>query len=415
MKIANLFRTKKVLFLVLFSFLAIELAYSFLYATHDTGKGWLTLPDLISHQQSPLNASEESLIIKANRILTRYQINADGGLYILLANNFPDYYLESRPLILERPLYSLLIAGVAFLPRLLFDSHTTVFASAIFVNFILAFLSVIFFYYLCEKLINSRVAFLSALLLVFSPFFHLWLVQPVPEILTIFIIIATLFFLDNYIKNPSYLKLIILSLVIGVFMLGKMLFALSIFIVILAFYFKRYKEGALFSIIHLIPLGLWYLIVTKGFGMHYHVNMVSEYGTGIWLLDAFRLPWYNVAQIFLNAIPQFLFMVIYGFLLVPVIFAIVGFNKLAVRHRNFLCLSFIFSFLILIFVINIDSPRYGFWIYPIIYPLTVLGIDRCADFLRRYKKWYSGAFYLAALLSLIVVSNVDICSLFSYR
>jgi hypothetical protein len=79
------------------------------------------------------------LITKAYGILTKYYVNADGGQYILLANNFPKYYIGGPNVILDRPLYSFLIAVVAFLPRLLFNSYATLFASAIFLNFILGF------------------------------------------------------------------------------------------------------------------------------------------------------------------------------------------------------------------------------------------------------------------------------------
>jgi len=415
MKIGNLLKSKKFLFVILFVLLSFELIYSFFYTTHGTGKGWLSLPDLISHQQSPLNTSENSLIIRAHRILTEYYVNADGGQYILLANNFPNYYLESQPVILDRPLYSFLITVVAFLPRLFFDSYAAIFVSAIFLNFVLAFASVVLFYYLCKKIINSRVALLSALLLVFSPYFHFWLVQPVPEILTIFIIIATLFLLQKYIENPSRLKLIIFSLIIGVFMLGKMVFALSIFILIAAFYFRRYKEGVMFLIVHLIPLAFWYLTVTRVLGIPYYVGMVVNYGVGIWLLNIFPLPWYKIFEIFLSVLPRFIYIVFHGFLFVPVIFAISGLKKLTLKKGNFFCFCFTLSFLILIFIMNMYSPRYGFWIYPIIYPLAVLGIDRFADFLKRYKNWYSQVFYLAAFMFLVVVSNIDICSFFNYR
>lgn len=414
-KIKNLFKNKKILFLILLFLLSFQLFYSFLYPTHGPGgKAWLSFPEIISHQKSPLDASENSLIIKIYRILPRYYVNADGGQYILLANNFPNYYLESQPVILDRPLYSFLIAVIAFLPSLFFDSYATLFASAIFLNFVLGFSSVILFYYLCEKLINSRVAFLSSLLLIFSPFFHVFLIQPMPEMLTIFIIIATLFFLEKYIKNPSCLKLIIFSLIIGVFMLGKMLFALSIFIFISAFYFRRYKEGVIFLIIHLIPLVFWYLFVTRALGMPYYVNEVAGYDVGIWLFNIFRWPWYKTLEIFLNVLPQFAYIVIYGFLLVPVIFAIFGFKKLNFKNGNFFCFSFILSFLTLFFIMNLYPPRYGFFLYPVIYPSAVLGIDRLADFLKRYGGWCSIVFYLIIFLFLIIISNINIYQIFSY-
>ena len=414
----NLFNNKKALLLILFFLLSFQLFYSFLYPTHGTNsitnKAWLSLPELISHRKSPLNASEGSLITRAYGILNKYYVNADAGQYILLANNFPKHYLEDQSVILGRPLYSFLIAVVAFLPRLFFNSYATIFASAIFLNFILGFFSVVLFYSLCEKLINSRTALLSSLLLIFSPGFHLWLVQVMPEMFTIFIIIATLFLLENYISNPSRFKLIIFSLIVGTFMLGKMLFALSIFILISAFYFRRYKEGIIFLIIHLIPLVAWYLLVTKLLRIPYFINEVTDYGVGIWLFNIFRWPWYKTLEALIVVLPNFISIVIYGFLLLPVIFAALGFKKITFKNGKFFCFIFVISFLLLIFIMNVYSPRYGFWLFPVIYPLAVLGIDRIADFLKKYKNWYSEVFYLIAFISLIVISSLDFYKFISY-
>lgn len=430
----NLFKNKKALLLILFFLLSFQLFYSFLYPTHGTNsinnKAWLSLTEVISHRKSPLDVSENSLVAKAYVIFARYYVNADGGQYILLANNFPNYYIGNNPVILDRPLYSFLIAATAFLPRLFFDSYATLFASAIFLNFVLGFFSVVLFYYLCEKLINSRIAILSSLLLIFSPSFHLWIVQPMPEMFTVFMVIAPLYFLYNYIKNPSRSKLIIFSLIIGMFLLGKMLFFSSIFILISAFYFRRYKEGVIFLIIHLIPLFLWYLFVIKALKIPYFVNEVADYGVGTWLFNIFRWPWYKTMEIFLSVLPKFISIVIYGFLLLPVIFAAIGFKKITFKNGKFFCSIFVLSFLLLIFMMNAYSPRYGFWIYPVIYPLAVLGIDRVADFLKKYKNpaeggkldscfariknWYAYIFYFVAYFSIIAVSNADFYRFISY-
>lgn len=414
-KIGDLLKNKKILLTLVFFLLSFQLAYSFLSPTHGPrGKAWLSLPDLISHSKSPLDVSEGSLITKAYGILDNYYINADGGQYLLLANNFPGHYIGNNPVILDRPLYSFLIAVVAFVPRLFFDSYATLFASAIFLNFILGFFSIILFYYLCEKLINSRVAILSSWLLIFSPSFHLWMVQIMPEIFTVFMIILTLYLLYNYVKNPSRPKLITFSLIIGALMLGKMFFALSIFILICAIYFRRYKEGILFLMIHLIPLVLWYLFVIKVLRIPFFVNEVADYDVGIWLFNIFQWPWYKTIEALIVVLPQFISIVIYGFLLFPIIFSVFGLKRITFKNGKFFVFSYIFSFLILIFVMNIYSPRYGFWIYPVIYPLAVLGIDRVAEFLGKYKDWYVKAFYLVAYLSLIVVSNSDFYRFISY-
>jgi len=56
---------------------------------------------------------------------------------------------------------------------------------------------------------------------------------------------------------------------------------------------------------------------------------------------------------------------------------------------------------------NYYFPRYGFWLYPVIYPLAVLGIERVAEFFKKYKNWHAQAFYIAAYLSIIALSSSD--------
>ncbi|MDP2946978.1 MAG: glycosyltransferase family 39 protein [Nanoarchaeota archaeon] len=412
----NLLNKRKFIFFVLFLFLVVQLVYSFLFPSSDftgTGHQWLSLPELISHERSPLGSSDIPIINKFYPIFSNYTLNADGGEYILLAKNFPGYYFKNV-IYLARPLYSFLIAIVAFLPRLFFDSYATIFASAIFFNFVLAYAVILLFYLLVEKIISSRTAFLSSFLFIVSPFVHSWLVQPVPELLGAFIVISSLYFLYSYTKRPSLPKLIVFSLIIGTFMLAKMFFVPTVFILILSIYFKRFKEGIIFLLIHLIPLLLWYLIVTRVFKLGYFVNEIVYFNAGIWLLNIFSWPWHQTFQIFLNILPKFVTAVIHGFLLIPVIFAIVGFNRFYVANKNILCFSFLFSFLTVFFAANFYFPRHAFLLFPLVYPLAVLGIDITADFFKKYKTWYSTIFYLIAYLLIIIISNINVYKIISY-
>ena len=170
--IKNLPKKRNFIFFVLFLLLSVQLVYSFLFPScgyTGTGHQWLSFPDLISHERSPLNASEISIVNKFYPFFSNYTVNADGGEYLILAKNFPQYYF-TNPIYLSRPLYSFLVAVVAFFPRLFFDSYATVFASAIFLNFALTFGIIALLYLLVEKLILARAAFLSSFLFIFSPF-----------------------------------------------------------------------------------------------------------------------------------------------------------------------------------------------------------------------------------------------------
>jgi len=409
-ELKNLLNKRKFIFFVLFLFLVVQLVYSFLFpssAFTGTGHQWLSLPELISHERSPLGSSDIPIVNKLYPFFLNYTVNADGGEYLILAKNFPGYYFKNV-IYLARPLYSFLVAVVAFLPSLFFDSYATIFASAIFLNFVLAYAIILLFYFLIEKIISSRTAFLSSFLFVFSPFVHSWLVQPVPELLGAFIIVSSLYFLYSYTKRPSLPKLIVFSLTIGTFMLAKMFFVPTVFILMLSVYFKRFREGILFFFIHLIPLVFWYFWVTQVFKLRFFENAVENFDSVVWMLNIFSWPWYETFRFFINILPQFISAILFGFLLVPVIFALLGYKRLLLNNKDIFCFGFIFSFLVVFFVANFYFDRHAALLYPLIYPLAVLGIDRVADFLKKYKIWSSVVFYIVTYLFIIIISSPNI-------
>jgi hypothetical protein len=415
-KIKGMFGKKRCLFFILILLVLLQLTYSFIFPSvgfTGTGHGWLTLQDLIQHKRSPLGAVDTSIIDKFSSIFSEYNVNADGAEYIVLAKNFPQYYFKN-PIYLSRPMYSFLIAVIAFLPRLFFDSYATVFVSAIFLNFLLAVGAVLLLYLLVEKIISSRVAFLSSLLFIFSPFMHAGLIQPIAEIYGAFMIVTGLYLLYNYVKNPSFLKLVVFSLIIGAFLLGKLLYIMPIFILMLAVYFKRYREGASFFIIHLLPLAFWYFWVTQVFKLRFFENAVENFNSGVWVFNLFSWDWHKTYQMLLAILPQFISAIIYAFLAVPLIFAFLGFKKLYLQRKDIISFSFALSFLIVFFIANFYFARHAFLLFPLVYPLAVLGIDRTADYLKQYGGWYAAVFYVAIFAFLLVVSSVNIYKVFSY-
>lgn len=410
------FQKRSFVFLVLFLLLIVQLVYSFLFPSSGysgTGHRWLSLPDLISHERSPLESKDSQFIEKLEPFFANFTVNADGGEYLVLAKNFPQYYFKN-PIYLSRPLYSVLIAVVSFLPNLFFDSYAIFFVSAIFINFLLALAVVVLLYILIEKLISSRVALMSSALFIFSPLVHANIAQPIPEILGAFMIIASLYFIYDYIKKPSFLKLTIFSLIAGTFLLAKLFLAATFFILFLAIAFRRYKEGIMFFLIHLIPLGFWYIWVTQVFGLRFYENATESYGAGVWLFDIFSWHWPKIVETFLNVLPQFFSAIIYGFLLIPVIFAFFGYKKLLLAKKDIFCLGFLLAFLATFFTANFYFPRHAFLLFPMIYPLAVLGIDRTADFLKKYNKWYELFFYAVTFASIIAISSINIYPVFTY-
>lgn len=412
-KTKDLFQQKKAVFLVLFFLIFVQLIYSFLFPIYNHSSSyWKTIEELNFYKGYSYDSFDNSIVAKIYPLISNYRMNLDGGGYLLIAHDFPQHYFKGNYTLLTRPLYPILVNWTARPIHFISDSYSMTFAAGIIVNFILFFLTVFLFYLLVEKLISQRTAFLSSILLIFSPMVRIWLIQPETNIFGIFAVIFSLYLFYNYLNNPSFSKLIIFSMAIGMLLLGKKIFAISIFIVLLALFFRRFKEGIIFFFIHLLPLIFWFFWVTKVWGLEFYVDEVSQFSFGVWLLNIFHWPWYQTLKIFIESVPNFISSVIYGFLLIPVIFALIGYRKFTLPKKNIIIFSFIISFFVLFFGTNLYLPRWGFWLFPVIYPLAVLGINEVADFLRRYKKWYAFAFYLVIFMILIIISNADIYKVF---
>lgn len=414
-KIKNLLQKKKIVFLVLFFFIFCQLIYSFVFPSYDASNPyWKTIEEFSQERNYSFSSFDNSIAGKILPFLASYHVNSDAGGYILLAHDFPQHYFRGHLANLNRPLYPFLAFLISRPLHLLSDSYALTFAAGIFLNFVLLFFTVILLYLLVEKIVSKRVAFLSCFLLVFSPFAHIWLVQPETNIFGLFAVMISLYLLYNYLSRSSFKKLIIFSLAIGFLLLGKMFFAISAFILLLAFWFRRYKEGAVFLIVHLIPKAFWYLWVTKVFGITYFSTEMSDFGLGAWLFNIFQAPWQETFKVILDAPASFLFSLNYGFLLFPIVLAVIGFKRLSFEKRNIFCFCFVLSFFLFFMAMNYYAPRHAFLLFPIVYPLAVLGIDEIADFLKKYKRWFSPAFYLIIFIFLIVISNVDIFKIFTY-
>lgn len=417
MQIEKLFQNKKIIFLTFAFLVFFQLAFSFLFSSYDHSSSyWKTIKELSFYKGYSYDSFDNSIVAKIYPLISNYHINLDSAAHILLAHDFPQSYFRGIHTFLNRPLYAFLIYLISRPLHLISDSYALTFAAGIFLNYILFLSTVFLFYLLVKNLISSRVAFLSSILLIFSPFVHIWLIQPETNIFGAFAVILSLYLLYNYLTSPSIRKLILFSLLIGTLMLGKMLFAITFFILLLAIFTKHYKEGILFLIIHLIPLVLWYLIVTKVFGFAYYSGEMTDFNMFLingWLFNFFELPWYKIFQILLNSLPLFIISLLYSFLVIPVILALVGLREISLKIRNF---SFIFtlSFFVLFLVMNYYTPRHVFLLYPIVYPPAILGIDRIAGILKKYKSWYALAFYLVIFMILIIISNVDIYKVFPY-
>jgi len=405
----------KKIILIFIILIGIQITFSFLFPSYNDTPYWKTVEEMDFYKGYSFDNFDNSFIQKIEPLISKYHMNLDAGGFLLIAHDFPQHYFKGNYTLLTRPLYPILVNWLAMPLHLISDSYSMTFAAGIIVNFILFFFTVYLFYQLLKKFVSSRVAFLSSVLLIFSPLAHIWLIQPETNIFGIFAIIFSLYLLNNYITSPSLRKLTIFSLMVGVLLLGKHLFVISIFILLLAFFFKRYREGIIFFVLHLIPFAFYAFWITQVWDLPFYVDQVSQYDYGVWLLNIFNWPWYQTFQIFIESVPKFTSAVIYGFLLIPVIFAFIGYKRLVLPKKGIFILSFIFSFFILFFVMNSDPfPRFGFWLFPVVYPLAVLGIDEAASFFKKYQRWYATAFYILIYSLIILISSLNIYKFIYY-
>jgi hypothetical protein len=406
------------IFLILIFLIFVELIYSFLFPAYDLNNlnYWKNLEELSFYKSYSLNNFDNSIVKKVYPLISNYHVNLDCGAHMLLAHDFPQAYFEGHLSFLNRPLYAFLVYLVSSPFRLFSDSYVFTFFSGILLNFILFSFAVILFYLLIEKLFSFKIALSSSILLIFSPFAHIWLIQPETNIFGAFTVIFSLYLLYNYYKTPSFKKLIIFSLIIGTLMLGKMLFAIPIFIILLAILSKRFKEGFLFPIFFLVPLFVWYLIVSKVFNLQYLSGEMTDFNMFLakgWLFNVFKLPLSEIFRISFSSLPLFIISIFYGFLFLPVIFGFAGFKEIPPNLKR-ISLFFVLSFFILFFIMNYYAPRHAFLIFPVIYPLAVLGIEKTANIIKNYKSYYYPIFYLIIFIILIIISNVNIFKLFHY-
>ena len=399
---------------ILISLLAVQLIYSFSFPAVASNDNWQPISTYLP--KFDVGDSDNFLLEKVYPLISSdYRLNSDVGHFLELGRNFSPQYFEGHSF-LDRPLYPFLI----FLPSVFTNfftptSYGITFGSAILVNFILISLTVLLFFSLLQKLFSSKVAWLSSVLLIFSPFVHSYLTQPLAEMLMAFAVVAAACLLYEYAKRPSILKLIVFSLIIGVFMLGKMFFAISLFILILAVYFKRYKEGMIFLLVHLMPFLFWYLWITQVWQIGWYSLDVEHWRMGVWVFDMLRWPWYETAKVLLAAVPNFIVALIYSFILIPVFFSVIGFQQMPFKSKNIIYFGSLFSILVLCFLMGLYFHRHTFLLFPVIYPTAILGIERVSSYLKKYKSWYSLVFYVIVIGLILIISNVNIYQIFNYN
>lgn len=414
-RLKELFSKKWFFVSVLISLLLFQLSYGFLFPSNGSDRD-VWEPISLFAPKFTAQSADSFLLNKIYPLISpQYSLYTDASYYLDIGRNFSPERLDGD-IFVERPLWPFLIF-LSSLPVRLFasPSDATIFSLATLLNFILMSAAVLLFFLLCKELFSLRVAWLSSILLIFSPFVHSYLNQPLAEILTVFTVVFSVYLLCHYIKNPSFLKLIVFSLIIGTLMLGKSFFAISFFILILAFYFRRFKEGIIFLIVHLTPLLLWYFWVTQIWQINYYAFAVQRTNIGLWVFDIITWPWQEIYRLALNALPNFIEAIIYSFLLIPVFFSALGWQRLPFKAKNIIYFGSFASIFILAFSMGQYNFRHVFLLFPIIYPTGILGIERVAEPLKRYKPWLPPIFYAAIIGFTILISSINIYQIFNYN
>lgn len=395
------------------SLLSFQLIYGFVFPSSGSSDNWLP-PTAYVPKFTPESSDNLFLEKIYPLISTEYRLNSDVGGYLELGRHFNSQYFEEHTY-LSRPLYPFLIYLFS-LPLGLFiaPSYGIIFALAILINFILINLTVLLFFSLLKRFFSFKVAFLSSILLIFSPFVRSFLVQPLPHILTIFTVMLSFYLLARYVNSPRPTKLIIFSSILGLLMLGMMIIAIPIFILLLAFYFRRFREGIIFAIFLLIPLALWYLWTTQIWQISYYFHEVEHHQMGAWLFNIFHWPWYQTAQTLISAVPSFITNLIYAFILLPVVLSVIGFQKLVFKRKNVFYFGFLFSVFLLCFGMNLYPPRIIFLLFPVIYPTAILGIESIANLSKKYCSLFAPVFWALSIGLMIFISNINIYKIFDY-
>jgi len=415
LKVQELFSRKWFIVLALVSLVGFQLLYSFLFPSCGSG-GDIWEPITTFLPKFTAVSSDSFLLDKIYPLISpQYSLYTDASYFLELGKNFSPEHLDGH-MYVERPLWPFLI----FLPSIftsffITSSYALIFSLAISLNFILLSVGVLLFFSLLKQLFSLKVAWLSSILLIFSPFVHNYLNQPLSEILTVFTAILSIYLLYNYVKKPSVAKLIFFSLIVGVLMLGKALFAISIFILVLAIYFKRYKEGIAFLIIQLTPLLLWYLWVTQVWQISYWFYGAQKADVGFWMFNVFHWSWQETFQVLLNTSSNFFTALIFSFLLIPIIFSVIGWEKLPFKSKNIIYFGSIFSVFIFGFLTAYYAFRHVFLLFPIIYPTCILGIGVVSSRFKKHKTWLVPLFYVIIIGFIILISNINIHEVFPYN
>lgn len=306
-----------------------------------------------------------------------YNMNCDSVGFIAAGHEFPEAFADD-PTRMSRPIYPL-IEKLMFdtLLNLGFDDGLLVGVyGPVFINFMLAVGSAIILYYIVGKFFNKLIAIISALLLLLSSHFHIFLGQAHTEVAGDFVVVLCLLLIYLYSRRPSTKRMVLFSLFAGLLMLLKFVFSLLIFTVLILLYFKKYRELAIFAPLFFLPSALWYLFVTQVMHLDFVSAEVSMYQQGTWFLHILSKPsdLYIIPYSYLVTLCLLVFDTLVAFGVVPVILATYGFVLWQYKHKNSIVFLFITSLTLMLYAMLFGGARFAFVLYPIVLPLAAYGL-----------------------------------------
>ncbi len=409
----NTFTRRPILALFFLLLLFFQLIYSFAVPSVGDNGNWLPITDYLPKFSAE---GHDNFLLKTfyPLISSKYRLNSDVGEYLIVARDFSREYLEGHQY-LNRPLYSFLVLlSSRLVSPFISISYGVFFGLAIIINFIFVYGAVLLFFVLLKKIFSFKIAFLSSILLIFSPYVHTHLTQPGAEMLTTFGLTLSLYLLYQYVRKPTLVKLTGFSLLAGVFMLGKMFFATPLFILIAAVCYKRFREGIIFATYYSIPVILWYIWVTRIWDIPYYVNEIQQWRMGIWIFGILAMPVQQAIKILVDALPSFISAVFHSFIFIPVVFAIIGVEKLSDQNKKRIIYALIFSVFAFTFLINLHLYRHTFLLFPAVYPAAILGIEWASGRLAGRNNVLKPVFEIATVALIIFISSINIYKFYYY-
>ncbi len=242
-----------------------------------------------------------------------WQYSSDSKLEIVSAGGFPSVF-KTIPMRINRPLYPMIVHylgdSVAYFTSL-FVKLAPFYSTAI--GYILLklwvyILGAILMYQLLLPFYQNRRFW--AVYAVALTFFHHFSIENIAKYhtteLQVISPIIILYLFTQLVKSYSVQKNIIFSIIIGSLMLAKQNYAVYLAVLLYALLYWRFKEVAISTAAHFIPLLLW-LAFLHVYGLEYYNHEAVAYSQGVWLYQEFiQLNVFEMIQTVLNFVESHL-------------------------------------------------------------------------------------------------------------